>query len=346
MRAPDHPENPDSRLKNKLSEPENNLGKQGRKDRFRENRPQTVFTTAREPHSPAVMKNTTHPLLFGTALLLTLVSPLRSQDAELSAEQAAALKAHNDFMAGLAWQTEGAGALGSRADIAIPGGYRFLGSGDASKLMEYYGNLSDGSELGFITPDDMEWFAVFEFEDIGYVKDDEKDQLDANAILQQLKEGQKAANEELSRRGLSTLNVLGWHTPPFYNTQTKNLEWAIRLSSSDGGEILNYKTKLLGRRGVMDVVLVCSEDQLASVVPHYQGLLQGFSFKKDESYAAYTKGDKIAEYGLVGLIAGGGLLVAAKSGLLAKLWKPILAGLVIVGAFFKRIFRGKTAESI
>jgi uncharacterized membrane-anchored protein len=75
-------------------------------------------------------------------------------------------------------------------------------------------------------------------------------------------------------------------------------------------------------------------------------LLKGFAYQKEESYAAFSKGDKIATYGLTGLIVGGGLLAAAKTGLLAKLWKPILAGLVVIGAFFKRIFTGKTQESI
>ena len=36
----------------------------------------------------------------------------------------------------------------------------------------------------------------------------------------------------------------------------------------------------------------------------------------------------------------------AKSGLLAKLWKPIALGLLAVGAFFKRIFTGRSKESI
>ena len=178
------------------------------------------------------------------------------------------------------------------------------------------------------------------------MKDDEKDKLDADAILEQLKEGQEAANEELSKRGMATLTVLGWQTPPFYNPLTHNLEWAIRLRGGDGSNVVNYKTKLLGRRGVMDVVLVCDEEEMPTVIPEYQKLLAGFAFKKEESYAAFTKGDKVAEYGLTGLIVGGGLLVAAKSGLLAKLWKPILIGLVAVGAFLKRIFVGKSKESI
>ncbi|MES2981369.1 MAG: DUF2167 domain-containing protein [Verrucomicrobiota bacterium] len=292
------------------------------------------------------MKITTRTLLFGTALLLALASPLHSQEAQLRPENDTALKAHNDFMQSLSWKTEGKGSLGSRAEIAIPEGYRFLGAGDSSKLMKYYGNLSDGSELGFLSPNEMEWFAVFEFDDVGYVKDDEKDKLDADEILKQLQEGQKLANEELTRQGHPTLNVLGWHTPPNYNPETKNLEWAIRLSSSDGGQVLNYNTKLLGRRGVMEVVLVCSEEQLPTVIPHYQSMLKGFSYKKEESYAAFTKGDKIAEYGLVGLIAGGGLLVAAKAGWLAKFGKFIVIGLVAIGAFFKRLISGKKPESI
>lgn len=294
----------------------------------------------------STMKITTRTLLLGTALLLALASPIHAQEAELSPEDAAAMKAQEDFMRSLSWKTEGTGNLGSRAEIAIPEGYTFLGAGDASKLMKYYGNLSNGSELGYIAPANQEWFAVFEFDDVGYVKEDEKDKLDADEILKQLQEGQKAANEELTRQGYPTLNVLGWHTPPYYNAETKNLEWAIRLSSSDGSQILNYNTKLLGRRGVMDVVLVCSEEQLAGVIPHYRSLLTGFAYKKEESYAAFTKGDKIAEYGLVGLIAGGGLLLAAKSGLLTKLWKPILAGILVIGAFIKRLIKGKTQESI
>lgn len=250
------------------------------------------------------------------------------------------------LLSSIDWKTEGSGTLGSIAALQVPSGYRFTGGPGTIQLMKAYGNLTSNTELGYISPSDMSWFAVFEFDPCGYVKDDEKDQLDANKILEQLKGGQEAANKELSKQGMATLQVIGWQTPPFYNPQTKNLEWAIRIRSSDGGEVVNYKTKLLGRRGVMDVVLVCDETRMAEVVPAYQELLKGFAYNKEETYAAFSKGDKIAEYGLTGLIVGGGLLVAAKSGLLAKLWKPIVVGIVAVGALLKRIFVGKTKETI
>ena len=245
----------------------------------------------------------------------------------------------------LNWVTEGKGSLGTMATLEIPAGYRFTATEGTTKMMEAYGNLTSGSELGFVSPLALEWFVVFEFEPCGYVKDDEKNKLDANKILEQLQQGQQHANSELFKRGMPTLEVLGWQTPPFYNSKTNNLEWAVRLRDNAGRQNVNYRTKLLGRRGVMNVVLVCNEEQMATVVPQYQKLLAGFSYRKDDSYAAFTKGDKVAEYGLTGLIVGGGLLAAAKSGLLAKLWKFIVAGIVAIGAFLKRIFVGKTKET-
>jgi uncharacterized membrane-anchored protein len=260
--------------------------------------------------------------------------------------EAAAAEEYLKFISSLDWKTEGAGEVGKLATVEVPAGYRFTGPEGTIKLMEKFGNLTNGQELGFISPDDMSWFAVFEFDEIGYVKDDEKDSLDAAEILKQLKEGQQEANKELARRGMSTLEVVGWKTEPFYNPTTKNLEWALRLRSSDGGEALNYRTKLLGRRGVMDVVVVCDESQLDAVIAEYQKLLTGFSFNKEESYASFTKGDKIAEYGLTGLILGGGLLVAAKSGLLNKLVGPIIGGLAFIGVFLKRLFGGKSKDAV
>lgn len=302
-----------------------------------------------------------HLLLFGALSSLPLSSTLSAQPLTEAFEKAgndtAATpaapanqeeQAENEFtklVKSIDWKAEGSGDIGHLATIAVPSGYRYTGGPGTIKLMEFYGNLTSGKELGYLSPLDMNWFAVFEFDEIGYVKDDEKDKLDPDAIMKQLREGQEHANKELAKRGMPTLQVVGWQTPPFYNPETKNLEWAIKLQASDGSQVMNYKTNLLGRRGVMEVVLVCDESQLATVVPEYQKLLTGFSFKKEESYAAFEKGDKIAEYGLTGLIVGGGLLVAAKSGLLSKIFKPLIIGLIAIGAFAKRIFTGKKQDS-
>jgi uncharacterized membrane-anchored protein len=248
-------------------------------------------------------------------------------------------KAFMEVIQSITWEKSGTGQVGQYATLKVPEGYLYTGGAGTIKLMETYGNLTNGSELGYIAPDDLAWFAVFEFDECGYVKDDEKSSLDAKAIMKQMREGQNEANKQLKKMGRPTLEVLGWHTEPFYNSTTNNLEWAVRLKSEgSASETINYRTKLLGRRGVMDVVLVCGEDQLDTVVPEYQKLLTGYAYNSDQSYAAFSQGDRVAEYGLTGLIVGGGLLAAAKSGLLSKLIKPIIAGLIIAGAFLKRLF--------
>lgn len=247
-----------------------------------------------------------------------------------------------ELMSKIAWEKGDAGKVGTLGTLKIPEGYLYTGKQGTITLMEAYGNLTNGMELGYISPESFDWFAVFEFDECGYVKDDEKDALDADKIMEQMIKGQKEANKQLVKLGRPTLEVTGWHTRPFYNTETKNLEWAIRLRNEGGGETINYKTKILGRRGVMDVVLVCDESQLSAVIPEFQKLLAGYEYLNDQSYAAYTKGDRVSEYGLTGLIVGGGLLAAAKTGYLAKFWKLIVAGVVVVGGFIKRLFSRKS----
>src|SRR5215216_2489081 len=123
------------------------------------------------------------------------------------------------------------GDLGDKAQVKVPAGYVFADANDTRSIMEANQNPTNGREIGFVAPDGENWYAVFEFDDVGYVKDDEKDSLDANALLESIEQGTAAGNQERMRRGWSTLTITGWETPPRYNDITHNLEWAIRLQS-------------------------------------------------------------------------------------------------------------------
>ena len=59
---------------------------------------------------------------------------------------------------------------------------------------------------------------------------------------------------------------------------THNLEWAIRAESGDR-PIINYNTRLLGRKGVMEVILIVKPDALAETLPTFKELLKDYSFK-------------------------------------------------------------------
>lgn len=239
------------------------------------------------------------------------------------------------------------GQLGRHAEIDVPAGYRFTEGEGTRTFLELLENPPSGRELGMLVPSDGDefWFVIFEFDAIGYVKDDEKDDLDADGIIESIRQGTAEANKIRAENGWGTVDVVGWERTPAYNDGTHNLEWAIRGRSSDGDSI-NYSTRLLGRRGVMSADLVLAPEQLPMVAPDYQSILAGFRFSTGESYAEFTAGDKIAAYGLTALVAGGAGALAAKSGLLARFWKFIVGGVLAVLAFFRRLFgRGEKSTS-
>jgi uncharacterized membrane-anchored protein len=243
------------------------------------------------------------------------------------------------------------GDLGNVATIQVPKGFKFTGSEGARKFQELTENPVDGKELGILIPDAQSqedgagfWFILFEFDPIGYVKDGDQKDLNAQTIatiLDSIRRGTEAGNQERQRRGWATLSVVGWEQQPFYDPASHNLVWAIRGSSTEDGKptySINYNTRILGREGVLSANLVVDPDQLKSVVPTYQKLIAGVSFKPGKSYAEMRPGDKIAEYGLVGLITGGAAAVAIKSGFLTKFLKPILIGIAVAfGAAVKGI---------
>lgn len=255
-------------------------------------------------------------------------------------------------LAKYSWQTTGTGNLSGHATIEIPEGFVFLNGKETADVMtKEFGNLPTTYE-GMIGPESLDWFVVFEFDDIGYVKDDEKDDLDADEILEAIQENQEAANEERKRRGLDTLTTTGWAVEPNYNQSTNNLEYGFTLKSSDGSTNVNFLTKLLGRRGVMVSTLLCGPDQLDTILPEYQKLLTTYQYISGETYAEYQEGDKVSEYGLKALVAGGAIFAAAKLGLFAtialwfkKAFKLVIAGVIAVGVFLKRMISGKKADA-
>jgi uncharacterized membrane-anchored protein len=269
----------------------------------------------------------------------------------LPAAPAAPAAEENEFkLASINWLKGPATAsMKSIAEIDVPKGFMFTDGPNTRRLMEAMGNLTSGSEIGFLAPTSMVWFVIFRFSEDGYVKDDEKDKLDADKMLKTIKSGTEESNRERKRRGWSTMTVVGWEQKPVYDPVTHNLEWAVR-GESEGEQVVNYNTRLLGRKGVMEVKLVVQPDKLQDSLPKFKELLTAYTYKPGERYAEYHQGDKLAKYGLAALITGGAVAVAAKTGLLAyilvfakKLWKLVVVAVVAIGAFFKRLITGRSA---
>jgi uncharacterized membrane-anchored protein len=247
-------------------------------------------------------------------------------------------------------------ALGHGVKLDLPETHAYLAQPDAGKLMEKMGNLHNEDLLGLVVSKEQtdEYIITLRYEDSGHIKDDEE--LDASELLDSIKEGEQAYNEELKQRGFQPIHIGGWDEPPRYDKQQHQLIWALIVESSDGASI-NYNTRILGRTGYVSVNLVTDKPHLAQYKPAGAAILSRTSFDTGQRYADFDASkDKVAEYGLTGLVLGGaglGLAKVAKLGLLAKFGKglialliagkkAIVAGLIALGALLKKVFAKKS----
>jgi uncharacterized membrane-anchored protein len=250
----------------------------------------------------------------------------------------------------LPWKlgTPGAPIGSDLAEIDLSDGQIFLDQAGTRAFLELTQNPTSGAEMAVVASaaDDQQWFLVFEWSEIGYVKDDEKDQLDAPAMLEAIREATAAGNEERTKRGWPTMEIVGWQEEPHYDASTNHLTWAI-VGASGGHQTINRMIKLLGRKGVMTVTLVAAPDEIATASARVDELLGGYRFRPGNTYAEYLPGkDSVAEMGLKGLILGGAGAALIKSGLLGKFWKVIVAGVVGLGAGISRLFGRKNDTGV
>jgi len=249
--------------------------------------------------------------------------------------------------------------LGHDLVLDLSDRYAYLDKASSAKLLEKNGSTYTDNVLGLVigTQPDEDWLVVIRYDDEGYIKDDEK--VDADELISSLREGQKEANEERKKRGFEELSIDGWQEAPHYDRSVHHLIWGLNVGSPTGPSV-NYNTRILGRKGVVSLNLVTDPAKLDAAKPLAAALLTKTTFKPGARYEDFQEGkDKVAEYGLGGLVLAGAGLSAAKLikiGLLAKFWKLILAALIagkkviIVAAvaalaWLKRFFGGRSTPS-
>ena len=279
---------------------------------------------------------------------------LRAQDATAESESKEAAAESNaeptedeirakqqEMIEAIGWTRSGKVKIGSNAEIEIPDGLQLTDGAGASKVLRMFGNPPSNRDLALLGTPNLSWWATFKFNADGYVKDDDKDKIDADELLKAHRENQDLGNEQRKKQGLEELSINGWAVPPYYNEQSKAIEFGLRVGrkgAPSSSESVNYNTKILGRRGWMDVDLVCDPSDLESSLAALRSTLKGFTYTSGETYAEYKKGDKVSEYGVAALLGAGTLAVAAKTGLLAKLWKPIAIGFLALAGAAKKVW--------
>jgi uncharacterized membrane-anchored protein len=255
-------------------------------------------------------------------------------------------------------------ALGNNlASLTLTPNFQYLSPADTKRfLVEVWRNPPEAAEgtLGTIVPANVDlaggdgWAIIISYDDSGHVSDDDAAGIDYDQLLKDMQKATQDGNEERTKQGYEPIELVGWAKPPYYDSQAKKLYWAKRLRfGSEPGETLNYSIRALGRQGVLELTVVASMQQLATVDGRIGEILGMVAFNPGSTYVEFSPGvDKAAEYGIAGLIAGG---ILAKAGFfkfliagLAALWKPIAFGAVVffgaIGSFVRRLFGRRQAD--
>lgn len=267
-----------------------------------------------------------------------------------------------EFEAKLGYQTGTVTVGRGLATLHLPKSFRFIGpEGTRRLLTEAWHNPPGAVDgvLGMLIPTEASplssegWGIVIEYEEEGFVNDQDAASIDYAKLLKQMQDSTVAANEERRQQGFEPVTVVNWAEPPFYDSAAHKLYWAKELAfGSNSDHTLNYSIRVLGRRGVLVLNAVADMSQLPAIRNQTKAVLAAVEFNEGHRYTDYLPGsDKAAAYGITGLIVGA---TAAKAGFFKLLIagilafkKALLVGLMALAGAIKRFFGGtKEAEPV
>ncbi|AIZ65272.1 hypothetical protein PK28_14630 [Hymenobacter sp. DG25B] len=269
------------------------------------------------------------------------------------AERTAREKAYADSVnATFHYQTGKVALPQSLGDLTVPAGFRYLDSDQSKRLLtEVWGN-PQGESLGMLLPadrgplSDNNWAFVLQYEDMGYVKDDDADEINYDDLLKEMQEDTEQENKGRVEAGYEPVTLVGWAAQPYYDKKLNVLHWAQELKFGEATEnTLNYNVRLLGRKGVLILNAVGNTSQLPEVRSSIPNVIPSVTFANGLRYADFQPDlDQVAAYGIGGLVAGKVLAKVGFFALILKFWKVLLALAAGGWSVIRRFFGGKEAE--
>ena len=235
---------------------------------------------------------------------------------------------------------------GGIGELTVPRGFRYLDSTQSGRVLNKLWHNPPQTNLGMLFPDDkgpvsgMSWGYIIEYNAMGYVKDDDADDIKYDELLENMQKETEESNADRTAAGYEAAHLLGWGAPPYYDKQQHTLHWAKLVRFGSGlEETLNYNVRILGRKGVLVFDAVADPSQLPEIKASIPGLLANVSFTKGEQYTDYNADlDEVAAYSIGGLVAGKVLAKVGLFGVILKFWKLGLLALGGAWAAVKRFF--------
>lgn len=237
------------------------------------------------------------------------------------------------------------------AEIQVPEGYKFLDAKQSKYVLtDLWGN-PPSEVLGMLFPkatdpmsENFTYAVEITYSNEGHINDDDAQNLDYDELLQQMKDDTKSGNAQRKKLGYPTIDFIGWASDPFYDATTKKLHWAKELNfEGETIHTLNYNIRVLGRNGYLNLNAIGTIDVLPQFKQDVNNILHSVAFTEGNTYADFNPDiDKVAAYGIGGLIAGKVLAKAGFFAMILKFWKIIAIGIVgLFTAFKNKLFGSK-----
>lgn len=235
---------------------------------------------------------------------------------------------------------------GAEAEIELGEEFEFYGPADTQRiLVDIWDNPPQEAEgvLGLVmpagvSPRERSWAAVVTYEPIGWVSAEDARTADYDALMAQMQESARKANQDRRAQGFPSVTITGWVQQPRYDSVSHTVSWARELAFSDDDvSTLHYDLRTLGRRGMLSLNIVSSMGEMHEIRAAADILSDSAGFQPGARYEDFDAArDRTAEIGIAGLVASGAGLVVAKNlgwlAMLAKLALPLGIALLIFAA--------------
>lgn len=239
----------------------------------------------------------------------------------------------------------------ARATLTVPENFYYLNPTDAQTvLVDIWGNPPSELTHGMLFPADMtpfdteSWAVTIEYEEDGYVSDDDADEIDYSDLLKQMQEDTRYASKERVKQGYPAIELVGWAAQPYYDAASHKLYWAKEISfEGDDLNTLNYNIRVLGRKGVLVLNFIAGMDQKTVIDSNLDTVLAMAEFNDGARYGDFNPDiDQVAAYGLGALVAGKVLTKAGFFALILVFLKKFGVFIVVgAAALMRGIFGGK-----
>ncbi|HEX8270143.1 MAG TPA: DUF2167 domain-containing protein [Flavobacterium sp.] len=263
--------------------------------------------------------------------------------------------AYSEIEKSMNYQTGTIDLAAGNATLTVPKGFQFLDAKQTQYVLtELWGNPEDTTVLGAILPEnggvtyDDSWMFIINYEDMGYVADDDAADINYDELLEEIQGDMKAESDERVAAGFETVSLVGWASKPYYDDKLKVLHWAKELKFGETEtNTLNYDLRVLGRKGVFRISAVSDINSLPDVKKSIPAIVQSVKYKDDFTYADFdSNSDNVAAWTIGGLVAGKVLAKVGFFAIILKFGKFIFFGLVAAFAAFKKFFNKKDNHEV